>query len=79
MDGTEHILAIHNGMRVLLSAQKFNEACNTMKFLLDSGADSNELKTLLVITKSFKNHPDLCDIRKEVLDSLEKKLGHKIA
>ena len=36
------------------------------------------LKTILVITKSFKTNPVMCDTRKKVLELCETKLGQKL-
>lgn len=47
-------------------------------YLNDENIHLGVLKTVLVITKSFKTNPVMCDTRKKLLELLESKLGQKL-
>ena len=52
-----------------------------MEFILSFNNDNStvgELKTILLITKAFKENEVICDNRKNMVKLLEKKLGQKL-
>lgn len=56
------------------------EAANALmqEYCNDENIHVGALKTILVITKSFKTNTVMCDTRKKILELCEAKLGQKL-
>ena len=87
--GTEPLKAIHREVVRLIEKKDFTgvadlmrDLCSEMRDLCSEDAEVNRLKmtlygfcrTILVVTKSFENHPELEIPRKELLAFMNKKL-----
>jgi hypothetical protein len=70
---------IFDEFKALLDKRDYEGANTLMKeYLNDENIHVDVLKTILVITKSFKTNPVMCDTRKKVLELCETKLGQKL-
>jgi hypothetical protein len=70
---------IFDKFKELLDKRDYEGANLLMKsYLNDENIHVGVLKTVLVITKSFKTNPVMCDTRKKLLELLESKLGQKL-
>lgn len=70
---------IFDKFKVLLNKRDYEGANALMQeYCNDENIHVGALKTILVITKSFKNNPVMCDTRKKVLELCEAKLGQKL-
>ena len=76
--GTEPLKAIHREVVRLIDKKDFAGVASLMKDFRDEDAEPNRLKMILVVTKSFKEHPELEQPRKELLSFIENKLGYKL-
>lgn len=72
------LLTIHYKIRDLIEEEKFSDVNELMKAFIDADADVNRLKTILVITKFWKGHPEIKDSREKIIKLIESKEGHKI-
>lgn len=65
--------------KALLDARKYSEVSSLIEtYLNDETKSVGDLKTVLVITKSFKNHEIISANRKKLLELLESRLGSKL-
>lgn len=79
MTESEKYSQIYDTIRTLIETKDFEGVKSLMEFYLnDSETNPGDLKTILIITKGFKDHPVFGDTRKEVLRELEARLGQKI-
>ena len=70
---------IFDKFKELLDKRDYEGANLLMKsYLNDENIHVGVLKTVLVITKSFKTNTVMCDTRKKVLELCEAKLGKKL-
>lgn len=75
----EIFVKIHNELKDLLDKKDYDSTKNYLITLKNNFGDNiGALKTYLVITKSFKNHEDIKEIRQEIKDKLELILGRKL-
>ncbi len=64
---------LHDTIRRYIDAGAFVRLRNFMFLFNNENTDANVLKTILVITKSFKEHAVIKDIRKNLLKLCDKK------
>ena len=72
------LLVIHYKIRELIEEGNFSDVNELMKCFIKSDADVNRLRTILVITKFWREQPEIKDNRKKIVELIELKLGHKI-
>ena len=75
-DISDYFVAIHYQMKELLDVGDFPGVKKFMRLFNHASSSVGELKTILIITKSFQQHPDLIDMREEIKELLESKLGN---
>ena len=56
----EYLKHLHYAFRIFLDKKNYT-AVNSMMNAFDENSDINEINTILIITNSFKEHPDLKD------------------
>ena len=69
------LIDIHNQIKTFLNNKDFNKLCKFINLFNHESVDVNILKTILVITKSFSENEFLQNIREEIKNRLELKLG----
>lgn len=74
---SDYLVELHDAFKIFLNRKNY-ECVEFMMNQFNEESDVNELKTILVITKSFKEHEVLKFPRKRLLDIIENKLGHKL-
>ena len=72
-DFIEHLMDIHYAFKAVLDLKDYDEAAKMMMTYGEEN-DVNELKMILVITQSFKEHDILGEPRKRLLRIFENKL-----
>ncbi len=78
MTESDRFVEMHNEIKSLLDVKDFNSVNNLMGYYCNDDSSCGDLKTILVITKSFKNNEIICDTRKKIVQLLENKLGEKL-
>jgi hypothetical protein len=78
LTASEEFISIHDKFNSYVEKKDFGKIKKLFRLYNSTSSDSGNLKALLVITKSFKNHPEIKEVRTEIKDLLEKKLGKKI-
>ena len=66
-DFIDHLKDIHYKCRAFLSSKNYEELGKYLN-TFTAESDINELKTILIITKSLENFPEVKDMRKRILD-----------
>lgn len=74
----DHLKDLHYKMRDLLNQQNFKDAKLLLEEYSNEDSDINEMYTLKIITKPFKDHVTLKESRKRLLDMIEQKLDKKL-
>jgi len=74
---TEYLLQIYRDLKTLFIAKDFKKV---EQYILERkhSKDKHVLRTLLVATKAFKEHPLLKDHIEEIVSILEERTGKKI-
>ena len=72
-DFIDHLKNIHYGFKDALDEKNYDKVIEMME-LYDEKNDVNELKTILVITQSFKEHEKLGEPRKRLLEIFDRKM-----
>ena len=75
MNEVESCKKIFLDLQDLLNDRKYKETSEYLQTLYDGTI--SEMKSALIMTKSFKEHEILKDSRKSLLESFENKMGHK--
>lgn len=69
---------LHYEMRTFLDIKDYEGAKTLLEKYTDKKYDINEMHTLLIITKDFKEHSTLKEPRQKLKDLIEIKLGKKL-
>lgn len=78
MKESDKFVKLHDEIKSFLDVQDFKSVNDLMKYYLDESSSVGDLKTILVITKSFKENEVIGDTRKEIVKLLEAKLGQPL-
>ena len=70
---SDELEEIHFKLKDMLTAKDFDNVKSFMEQYNTDDTDPNILKTILVITKSFENNETLKNVRKEMVERLNKK------
>lgn len=80
MKESDKFCEIHDKIKFLIDGNDFVSVNNLMSiYINDKKSSVGSLKSILVITKSFKDNDIIRESRKEIVSLLEKKLGKKLA
>ena len=74
----DKLKALHYQMKELLDKPDFEGAKKLLNEYACIDKDVNEMKTLLIITKGFKNHPTLSESRNKLLLMFNSKMSEKL-
>jgi hypothetical protein len=78
LEGTEPIKLIHYKLKEFYSNSQFKESRKFIKLFCDDLADVNHLKTILIISKTFKQHEDLNDLLKKIEELIVSKTNTRV-
>lgn len=78
MKESDKFVKLHDEIKAFLDVKDFKSVNSLMKYYLDDSSSVGDLKTILVITKSFKENEVIGDTRKEIVKLLESKLGQRL-
>lgn len=78
LEGTEPIKLIHYKLKEFYSNSQFKESRKFIKLFCDDLADVNHLKTILIISKAFKQHADLQDLLKKIEELIVSKTNARV-
>ncbi len=78
MTESDRFVELHNEIKSLLDVKDFNSVNRLMESYCNGDSSVGDLKTILVITKSFKNNEIIFVTRKQIIQLLENKLGEKL-
>lgn len=78
MKESDKFVKLHDEIKAFLDVKDFKSVNSLMKYYLDDSSSVGDLKTILVITKSFKENEVIGDTRKEIVKLLEAKLGQRL-
>ncbi len=78
MTESDKLVELHNKFKELLDVRDYKSVNDLMKSYLNDSSSVGELKTILIITKSFKENEVIGDTRKEMVKLIESKLGQKL-
>lgn len=78
MKESDKFVKLHDEIKAFLDVKDFKSVNSLMKYYLDDSSSVGDLKTILVITKSFKENEVIGDTRKEIVKLLEAKLGQPL-
>ncbi|MCM5528987.1 hypothetical protein [Parasegetibacter sp. NRK P23] len=76
--GEDRLRQIFAQIRICLDDGNFGLLAKILRLLNNDYWNVSDLRTSLLITKSFKQHPKIAELREEIKEKLEKKLGHSI-
>jgi hypothetical protein len=76
--GTEPIKQIHYKLKEFYSKNNFKESRKFIKLFCNDLADVNHLTTILIISKSFKEHDDLKDLLKKIEELIVSKTNKRV-
>ena len=79
MTESDKFVELFDKFKSLLDIKDFVAVNELMTSFNNHQSTIGELKTVLVITKSFKNNEVISDTRKKIVALLEYKLGKKLA
>lgn len=68
----EGLSILHDTLRSYLDVSNFDSLREFTRLFIHKSIPVDMLKTILVVTKSFKNHPEYMDFRKQIFELLEK-------
>jgi hypothetical protein len=69
------LVSLHNKLKGFLDSRDFGNMRKFLRLYKHESLDVSTLKTILVITKSFKEEEKISDLRKSIKDILESKIG----
>ena len=72
----KHLMDLHYECRDYIENKTFEEFKVFLESFLREDVDVNELRTILIITKSFKENEILKEVRQKIKDLETLKLGH---
>ena len=75
--GSQRYIDLHNFMKWLIDTD-LEKTKSFMELFINDDSDNTTLKTILMITKSFKSDPILGETRKRIVELLEGNLGRKL-
>lgn len=75
---SEEFVSIHDKFKSYIDNQDFGRLKKIMRLYDHTSTDVSTLKSILVITKSFKKNEQISGIRQSIKDILEKKIGHSL-
>lgn len=75
---SDEFIKIHDKIKEIVGNQEFGKLKKFLKLFNHSSVASSTLKTILVNTKAFRNHPDIKEIRSSIKEILEKKIGNSL-
>jgi hypothetical protein len=75
---SDKFVELHNKFKSLLDIKDFESVNDLMKSFNNDSSSVGDLKTILLITKSFKGHAIIALTRKNIVALLEHKLGQKL-
>lgn len=78
MTESDKFIELHNKIKSFIDVKDFKSVHDLMKYYNDESSSVGDLKTILVITKSFKQNEVIGDTRKKIVALLESKLGQKL-
>ena len=78
MTESDKFVELHNKFKSLLDIKDFVAVNELMTSFNNHQSTIGQLKTILVITKSFKDNEVMSDTRKKTVALLEYKLGKKL-
>lgn len=76
--GTAPLKEIHNKLKEYYSRKEFNQSRKFLRLFCNEVVDVNRLRTILLISKSFKDNDDLKDLLNRIEEIIEKKTKRKI-
>jgi len=74
-EGTDSYIAIQKKIKQFIDQNDFGKVGKTMQLFNSHDADITSLKSILVITKTFKNHPIILEVRSRIKNLLDAKLS----
>ena len=75
---TQPLKAIHYRIMDFIEEKRFSEVNDLMEQLIKVKADNNRLKSVLIITKYWREHELLKDNRKKIIELIEAREGRKL-
>lgn len=75
---SEEFIKIHDKIKAIIEQQDFGKLRKFLRLYNHLSVEEKILKTILVNTKAFNNNPDISDIRNNLKDILEKKIGNPL-
>lgn len=78
MSGTDPLKHIHYKLKSYYSQGKFKESRKFIKLFCNDTADVNRLRSILLISKPFKENNEIKDILKNVEDLIQCKIKRKV-
>lgn len=78
MNKLERLREIHYDLVELYNKKNFSDAVKYLQALLDNEADHTELRTSLIVSKSFRNQPELKKIFDKIIKEIERMTGFPV-
>ena len=78
MKESDKFVELHNKFIALLDVKDFKSVKELMESFDNDNSSVGDLKTVLLITKAFKENEVIGDTRKKILALIESKLGQKL-
>ncbi len=78
MKESDKFVQLHDTFRALFEKKDFKGVNDLMESFNNNESSVGTLKTILVISKSFKNNELIKDTRVQIVTLLENKLGEKL-
>ncbi len=75
---SDKFVILHDKFKSLLDEKDFKSVNGLMKLFCNDKSSVGTLKTILLITKAFKNNEAIGETRKQILELCENKLGKEI-
>lgn len=75
---SEEFIKIHDKIKEITGEKDFGKLRKFLRLYSHSSVEVATLKTILVNTKAFNFNPDICDIRNDIKNILEKKIGKSL-
>jgi hypothetical protein len=75
---SEEFIKIHDKIKTIIGQQDFGKLRKFLRLYNHPSVEETILKTILVNTKSFNNNPDISEIRNNIKNILEKKIGNSL-
>jgi hypothetical protein len=78
LSGTAPLKEIHNKLKDYYTNKEFKQSRKFLRLFCNEVVDVNRLRTILLISKSFKEDDDIKDLLNRIEDIIEKKTKRKI-